>query len=77
MKGFYELSTRLRRLKNGEQPEIELLRNEEILQVRPTLRGREIREGVSRRLEQMDQMSGGQSRVRERVWECDPIRYGA
>ncbi|MGB0645304.1 MAG: hypothetical protein ACPGQF_11200, partial [Akkermansiaceae bacterium] len=50
--------------KNGEQPEIELLRNEEILKVKPTLRGREIREGVSRRLEQMDQMSGGQSRVR-------------
>jgi hypothetical protein len=28
------------------------------------LKGREIREGVSRRLEQMDRMSGGQSRVR-------------
>jgi membrane-associated protease RseP (regulator of RpoE activity) len=64
VKGFYELSTKLRRLKNGEQPEIELLRNEEILQVRPILKGREIREGVSRRLEKMDQMSGGQSRVR-------------
>jgi hypothetical protein len=32
--------------------------------VKPTLKGREIREGVSRRLEQMDRMSGGQSRVR-------------
>ena len=64
VKGFYELSTKLRRLKNGEQPEIELLRNEELLQVKPTLKGREIREGVSRRLEKMDQMSGGQSRVR-------------
>ena len=64
VKGFYELSTKLRRLKNGEQPEIELLRNEEILQVKPTLKGREILEGVSQRLEKMDQMSGGQSRVR-------------
>jgi serine protease Do len=64
VKGFYELSTKLRRLKNGEQPEIELLRNGEILKVKPTLKGREIPEGVSRRLEQMDQMSGGQSRVR-------------
>jgi serine protease Do len=64
VKGFYELSTKLRRLKNGEQPEIEVLRNGEILKVEPTLKGREIPEGVSRRLEQMDQMSGGQSRVR-------------
>jgi S1-C subfamily serine protease len=64
IQGFYELSTKLRRLKNGGQPEIELLRNGEILRVKPTLKGREIREGVSRRLEQMDRMSGGQSRVR-------------
>ena len=64
IQGFYELSTKLRRLRNGGQPEIELLRNGEILKVKPTLKGREIREGVSRRLEQMDRMSGGQSRVR-------------
>ena len=64
VKGFYELSTKLRRLKNGEQPEIELMRSGELIKVKPTLKGREIREGVSRRLEQMDRMSGGQSRVR-------------
>lgn len=64
VKGFYELSTKLRRLKNGEQPEIELMRKGTLIKVKPTLRGREIREGISRRLEQMDQMSGGQSRIR-------------
>lgn len=64
VKGFYELSTKLRRLKNGEQPEIELMRKGKLIKVKPTLRGREIREGISRRLEQMDQMSGGQSRIR-------------
>lgn len=62
--GFYELSTKLRRLKNGEQPEIEFMRKGRLLKVKPTLKGREIREGVSRRLENMDRMSGGQSRVR-------------
>jgi S1-C subfamily serine protease len=64
VRGFYELSTKLRRLKNGEQPEIELLRSDKLIKVKPILKGREIREGVSRRLEQMDRMSGGQSRVR-------------
>jgi S1-C subfamily serine protease len=64
VRGFYELSTKLRRLKNGEQPEIELMRAGDFIKVKPTLKGREIREGVSRRLEQMDRMSGGQSRIR-------------
>ncbi|MEN8864692.1 MAG: PDZ domain-containing protein [Akkermansiaceae bacterium] len=64
VRGFYELSTKLRRLKNGEQPEIQLMRGGELITVKPTLKGREIREGVSSRLEQMDRMSGGQSRVR-------------
>ncbi|MDB4680661.1 PDZ domain-containing protein [Akkermansiaceae bacterium] len=64
VRGFYELSTKLRRLKNGEQPEIELMRAGDFIKVKPTLKGREISEGVSRRLEQMDRMSGGQSRIR-------------
>ena len=64
VRGLYELSTKLRRLKNGEQPEIELMRAGDFIKVKPTLKGREIREGVSRRLEQMDRMSGGQSRIR-------------
>lgn len=64
VRGFYELSTKLRRLKNGEQPEIQLMRGGKFITVKPTLKGREIREGVSSRLEQMDRMSGGQSRVR-------------
>lgn len=62
--GFYELSTRLRRLQAGETPEIRLVRGEQNLIVEPTLKGREIREGVSPRLQRMDQMSGSQSRVR-------------
>lgn len=62
--GFYELSTRLRRLRAGETPEIKLVRAGNALTVKPTLKGREIPPGVSRRLQRMDQMSGTQSRVR-------------
>ncbi len=65
VRGFYELSTRLRRLKNGEQPEIELVRNQKGVKVKPTLKGRVIQENESRRLQRMDRMSGSQSRVRE------------
>lgn len=64
VKGFYELSNRLRRLSNGEKPEIELVRNSQNLKVKPTLKGREIDDRESRRLQRMDQMSGSQSRVR-------------
>lgn len=64
VRGFYELSTQLRRLQRGEQPEIEFLRQDKKLTVKPTLKGREIDKGVSRRLERMDRMSGSQSRVR-------------
>jgi serine protease Do len=64
VRGFYELSTRLRRLERGGQPEIEFLRANKTFKVKPTLKGREIDEGASRRLERMDRMSGTQSRVR-------------
>jgi len=64
VRGFYELSTKLRRLQSGEQPEIEFLRNGVSRKVKPTLKGREIQEGGSPRLDRMDQMSGTQSRVR-------------
>jgi serine protease Do len=65
VKGFYELSTRLRRLSKGEQPEIELLRDNKSMKVKPTLKGREVQENEPRRLQRMDRMSGSQSRVRD------------
>lgn len=64
IRGSFELSTRLRRLTRGEQPEIELLRSGRTIKVKPTLKGRRIQEGESPRLAQMDRMSGTQSRVR-------------
>ncbi len=64
VKGSFELSTRLRRMKSGDQPEIELLRAGKDFKVKPKLREREIDETQSRRLERMDRMSGSQSRVR-------------
>ncbi len=62
--GFYEVSTKLRRLRSGEQPEIEFLRAGVSRKVRPKLKGREIEEEGSQRLDRMDKMSGSQSRVR-------------
>lgn len=64
VKGFFELSNRLRRLKNGEQPTIELRRGRKTLQVKPILRGRTDKQRKSRRLERMDRMSGSRSEVR-------------
>jgi len=64
VRGFYELSTRLRRLKNGEQPEIELLRANNKFTVKPTLKGRDLPQDRNRQLDRMDRMSGTQSRVR-------------
>lgn len=64
VKGFYELSTKLRRLRSGEQPEIEFLRGGQTVKVKPVLKGREIEEAESGRLDRMDRMSGTQSRVR-------------
>lgn len=63
--GFYQLSTKLRRLRSGDQPEIEFLRGGVTRKVKPKLKGREIQEGRSQRLNRMDQMSGTQSRIRE------------
>lgn len=62
--GFFELSTRLRRLRSGQKATIDLVRGEQNLTVTPVLKGREIEEGNSRRLQRMDRMSGSQSRVR-------------
>jgi len=64
VKGFFELSNRLRRLENGEKPEIRLIRGEQELSVTPTLQGREINERRSDQLEEMDRMSGTRSQVR-------------
>ena len=64
VKGFFELSNRLRRLKSGEKPEIQLLRGEQEFSLTPTLQGREIGEQRSGRLDLMDRMSGTRSRVR-------------
>jgi len=63
--GFFELSNRLRKLRSGEEPEIELVRGGRTVKVVPTLKGRPKDErGASRRLQRMDKMSGSQSRVR-------------
>ena len=62
--GFFELSTRLRRMRSGEEPEIVFKRGDRFLTVTPKLKGRPVEEGDSRRLQRMDQMSGSQSRVR-------------
>ena len=62
--GFFELSTRLRRMKSGEKPVIVLKRGEEQVKVTPTLKGRTDEQGTSARLQRMDRMSGSQSRVR-------------
>ncbi|MEJ6579787.1 MAG: PDZ domain-containing protein [Akkermansiaceae bacterium] len=64
VKGFFELSNRLRRLKSGENPEIQLIRGEREFAVTPTLQGREISEQRSGRLDLMDRMSGTRSQVR-------------
>ena len=64
LRGFYELSTRLRRMKSGDQPEIQLRRAQESLKVTPILKGRQIDLNESPRLRRMDRMSGSQSRVR-------------
>lgn len=62
--GFFELSTRLRRMRSGEKPVIVLKRGEEQVKVTPTLKGRTDEQGTSARLQRMDRMSGSQSRVR-------------
>ena len=64
VKGFFEVSNRLRRFKKGEKPDIKLMRKGREISVRPVLQGREIPEQDSRRLEQMDRMSGTRSVVR-------------
>lgn len=62
--GYFELSTRLRRMRSGEEPEIILKRGDRLVTVKPKLKGRPVEQGVSPRLQQMDRMSGSQSRVR-------------
>lgn len=74
VRGFFELSTRLRRLRSGEKPKIELLRDGATVKVVPTLKGRPAEGGASPRLQRMDRMSGSQSRVRgefENVLQSD------
>ncbi|YCM45536.1 PDZ domain-containing protein [Verrucomicrobiaceae bacterium 227] len=64
VKGFFELSNRLRRLTNGEKPELKLIRGDKEFTVTPTLQGREISDRRSGQLDQMDRMSGTRSQVR-------------
>ncbi len=64
--GFYELSSMLRRLKVGEKPKIQVLREGKILTFQPTLGGRELEElPESGQLREMDRMSGSQSARRD------------
>jgi len=62
--GFFELSSKLRRLKAGSQPKIDVLRGEERIQFEPTLGGREKEEDTPQ-IQSMNQMSGAMSRVRD------------
>lgn len=64
VKGFFELSNRLRRLQKGEIPEVKVIRDGRSFTARPVLQGREIPETRSQRLDQMDRMSGSRSMVR-------------
>ena len=64
VRGKYELATQLRRLKNGQKPEILLLRDDKVVKVMPTLQGRSAQSRRSRRLDIMDRSSGSRSRVR-------------
>ena len=63
--GFFELSTLLKRLRVGDQPEILLRRGEDELTVIPTLRGNPQEDRESRRLKMMDTFSGGRSGVHD------------
>lgn len=64
--GLLEMQTRIRRFRAGDVVNLRVQRNEAELRLEPTLKGYELggmRE--SRRLRQMDRMSGGVSRVRD------------
>jgi len=66
VRGFYELSSTLRKLKVGSEPRIEVIRDDETLTFQPTLSGRmEDERGESRQLQNMDQMSGSRSQKRD------------
>jgi len=61
VKGYYEVSTLLRRLKVGEKPELLIVRDGKPRLVFPTLQGRQVQQYESRRMRAMD---GEQNRVR-------------
>lgn len=63
--GFYELSTLLKRLRVGDEPEIVIVRGQKTLTVQPTLRGNPAKDRESRRLKMMDTFSGGRSGVHD------------
>lgn len=66
VKGFMELSTLLKRLRVGEQPEIVIKRGEESLTISPVLQGNpQEEERENPRLKKMDTLSGGRSRVHD------------
>ena len=61
VKGYYEVSTMLRRLKVGEKPELLIVREGKPRLVFPTLQPRQVQQYESRRMKSMD---GEQNRVR-------------
>ena len=61
VKGYYEVSTVLRRLKVGEKPELLIVREGQPRLVFPTLQARQVQQYESRRMKSMD---GEQNRVR-------------
>ncbi|MGJ8694952.1 MAG: PDZ domain-containing protein [Verrucomicrobiaceae bacterium] len=64
VKGFHEVSTRLKRLRAGETPEILVKRGESELLMTPKLQGSVDTLPESRRLQAMDSLSGSRNRVR-------------
>lgn len=62
VKGFHEVSTRLKRIKVGEKPEITIIRKGKALKVTPTLQGNPLQAKESR---QIKMMQGGRSEVHD------------
>ena len=65
VKGFHEISARLRRLKAGETVDILISRNSNEFKVRPTLQGSREKEPESEQLRAMNSKSGSRNQVRD------------
>jgi len=65
VKGFFQVSSMLRRLKAGTQARINVMRDEQALRFKPILNSREAEDVFNRRIEVMDSGSGTRNQVRD------------